>query len=52
MSEDSIDWHLVELKSSTPINLLKNAWDYHLPMMEDDEEPLENQNLPEILSIL
>ena len=52
MSKDSIDWHLVELKSSTPINLLKNAWDYHLPMVENDEEPLQNQNLPEILRIL
>ena len=33
-----------------PIHLLKNAWNYHLPM-KSDEEPL-NQNLPEILRIL
>ena len=54
MSQDSIDWHLVESKSSTPINLLKKAWNYHLLMVESDEEPqlLVNLGFPEILRIL
>ena len=54
MSKDSIDWHLVESKSSMPINLLRQACDYYLPMVEHGEEPQTSMNpeLPEILEIL
>ena len=44
MSKDYINWHLVELKSSTPLSLLKEAWRYQL-LVEDSDEA-EEVNLP------
>ena len=44
MSEDYINWHLIELNSSTPLSLLKEAWRYQLPV--EDSNETEEVNLP------
>ena len=54
MSKDFINWHLVELRSSTPLSLLQEVWRYQLPVEDSDKReevnlPSTNLDLPETL---